>query len=101
MKTFRVTIEDDLFGDQSFEVRENEFILEAARRQGVRLAHSCRNGTCRTCMMQVVSGDVEQTRPERRQISQFELRDQRRLICTSTVHSNAVLKQAPKLRLDM
>ena len=33
-------------------------LLEAAAHAGVRLPSSCRNGTCRTCMCRVASGQV-------------------------------------------
>ncbi len=33
-------------------------LLQAAERAGLALASSCRNGTCRTCLCQLVSGQV-------------------------------------------
>ncbi|MBL0088303.1 MAG: 2Fe-2S iron-sulfur cluster binding domain-containing protein [Ideonella sp.] len=33
-------------------------LLEASLRAGVRLPSSCRNGTCRTCMCRLLSGEV-------------------------------------------
>lgn len=42
-----------------FEVETGESILDAALRQGVRLAYGCRNGTCGTCRGKLVSGTVE------------------------------------------
>ena len=36
-------------------------LLEAAQAQGVRLARSCRNGTCRACLARLVSGQVAYT----------------------------------------
>jgi ferredoxin len=36
-------------------------LLEAARAAGVRLASSCRNGTCRACMCRLRSGQIRYT----------------------------------------
>ena len=36
-------------------------MLEAAEMSRVQLPSSCRNGTCRTCMCRLVSGDVTYT----------------------------------------
>ncbi|HEV8312785.1 MAG TPA: 2Fe-2S iron-sulfur cluster-binding protein [Burkholderiaceae bacterium] len=33
-------------------------LLHAAQRAGIRLAASCRNGTCRTCMCRLTSGSI-------------------------------------------
>jgi len=33
-------------------------LLQAAVRAGIRLAASCRNGTCRTCMCRLTSGSI-------------------------------------------
>ena len=33
-------------------------LLQAAQRAGIRLAASCRNGTCRTCMCRLTCGSV-------------------------------------------
>ncbi|MFZ6730890.1 2Fe-2S iron-sulfur cluster-binding protein [Undibacterium sp. Ji42W] len=33
-------------------------LLEAALLEGMRIPNSCRNGTCRTCMCQMLSGEI-------------------------------------------
>lgn len=33
-------------------------LLEAALLEGIRIPNSCRNGTCRTCMCQMLSGEI-------------------------------------------
>jgi ferredoxin len=42
----------------SFKADQTTPLLTAARAQGIALASSCRNGTCRTCMCRLVSGTV-------------------------------------------
>lgn len=36
----------------------DQSVLEAAARAGIELLASCRNGTCRTCMRRLLSGQV-------------------------------------------
>lgn len=45
-------------GTPAFRASADETLLAAAARAGVEWPSSCRNGTCRTCMCQVVSGHV-------------------------------------------
>jgi len=47
--------------DLQFDVESGLTLLEAAERSRVRLPSSCRNGTCRTCLCQLVSGAVRYT----------------------------------------
>ena len=42
----------------TFEAREDQTLLLAAEAAGLPLASSCRNGTCRTCMRLMLSGEV-------------------------------------------
>jgi len=41
-----------------FEAREDQPLLLAAEAAGLALANSCRNGSCRTCMRRMLSGQV-------------------------------------------
>lgn len=52
---FRVQFDD---GSAAFTARPDETLLAAAARAGIELPSSCRNGTCRTCMCQLVAGEV-------------------------------------------
>jgi ferredoxin len=54
-KTWRITIGVDGPG---FDAREDQTLLLAAEAAGLPLASSCRNGTCRTCMRHMLSGEV-------------------------------------------
>lgn len=42
-----------------FVAQADQTLLMAAQAAGIRLASSCRNGTCRRCLCGLVSGDVE------------------------------------------
>jgi len=39
-------------------VEPGQSLLEAAQAAGIRLARSCRNGTCRACLCRLASGTV-------------------------------------------
>jgi ferredoxin len=41
-----------------FEVLSGETVLDAARRAGIALPRSCRNGTCRACLCPMLEGRV-------------------------------------------
>lgn len=41
-----------------FEAREDQPLLLAAEAAGLALPNSCRNGSCRTCMRRMLSGQV-------------------------------------------
>ncbi|MEP6722839.1 MAG: 2Fe-2S iron-sulfur cluster-binding protein [Variovorax sp.] len=42
----------------TFEAAPGETLLQAGLRAGIELPTSCRNGTCRTCLCQLVSGSI-------------------------------------------
>jgi len=85
--------------NQSFTVKKDELILDAAIRQNIKVPYSCRNGTCRTCLFEVKEGIVQQTDADLCTISKQELEENRRLICMSLCKSDAVLeKVSPRRR---
>ncbi len=47
--------------DLQFDVEGDLTLLEAAELSRVQLPSSCRNGTCRTCICQLLSGQVHYT----------------------------------------
>lgn len=53
--THRLTIQP---GGWQMPVAPDQSLLLAARAAGVRLPSSCRNGTCRTCLCRLVSGEI-------------------------------------------
>ncbi|QGQ94562.1 hypothetical protein EHS13_06520 [Paenibacillus psychroresistens] len=90
MVDYRVTL---LPSNQIFEVSPRELVLDAAVRQGIEIPYSCRNGTCRTCLFQVQEGTVIQEDAELCMLSQQEISMGRRLICMSTLKSDAILEK--------
>ncbi|WP_171628331.1 2Fe-2S iron-sulfur cluster-binding protein [Paenibacillus plantarum] len=81
-----------------FEVEDKELILDAAIRQQVPIPYTCRNGTCRTCLYQVVEGTVIQEDADICMISEQELEAGRRLLCMSTLQGDAVIEKVVRKR---
>jgi ferredoxin len=82
-----------LSSNQSFQVRPNEIILDAAIRQGIQVMYTCRSGTCRTCLFEAKEGVVQQEDLDYCLITDQELAAGKRLICMSTCLSDAVLEK--------
>ena len=53
--TYRVRL---LPGGEDFAASESVPLLLAAQQAGITMASSCRNGTCRACLCQLISGAV-------------------------------------------
>lgn len=87
--SYTVTVEPT---GEEIEVEEDQTILQAALRQGVWLPFACGHGTCATCKVQVVEGDVDVG-----EASPFALMDMERdegkvLACCATVSSDVVIE---------
>lgn len=76
---------------------QDQPLLFAAARAGVELPSSCRTGTCRTCMCQLVSGEVSYRTqwpglmPEEREQGWI-------LLCVAYAKSDLLLRRARPLK---
>ena len=78
---------------EEFDAEADEVILDASERNGLVLTHSCRSGTCRACITQVLSGCIEHD-PEyadELSIDASEIEAGYRLLCSALACSDAVL----------
>ncbi|ANG62856.1 phenol hydroxylase [Marinobacterium aestuarii] len=87
--SYQITVEPT--GDL-IEVEEGQTILDAALRQGVWLPFACGHGTCATCKVQVLDGDVDLG-----EASSFALMDMERdegkiLVCCARPESDMVIE---------
>ena len=75
-----------------YDVEGDLTLLEAAEMSRIELPSSCRNGTCRTCLCKLVSGDVTYT-IEWPGLSAEEKAEGYVLPCVARPMSNVVLEQ--------
>jgi len=91
VERFAVTVEPEGW---QFEAVAGLSLVESARRAGIVLPTSCRNGTCRTCRCQVISGRVRHL-IEWPGLSEEERLDGSILPCVATAES-ALRIDAPR-----
>ena len=89
---FQIFTAKVLPADLQFDVEGDLTLLEAAEMGRVQLPSSCRNGTCRTCLCLLVSGEVGYT-IEWPGLSAEEKAQGLVLPCVARPLSNVVLEQ--------
>lgn len=63
------------------EVSEDETVLDAAFRQGINLAHGCKEGQCAACKSFLLSGEVELERYSTFALAEYEQEEGYTLLC--------------------
>lgn len=92
MTTRRIHIEPD---GVDVEAREDETILQAARRAGVALSYECGWGSCGACKVTLVEGDVELMFAEAPAVNPRDARRGRILACQSRALSDLTITRGP------
>ena len=67
--------------NETFEADDGESILDAARRQGFNLPHSCQNGICGQCKAEIAAGEFEQGEHAEQALPAEELAQNKILMC--------------------
>lgn len=87
--SYQVTIEPT--GDV-IEVEDGQTILQAALRQGVWLPFACGHGTCATCKVQVLEGDVDVGAASPFALMDMEREEGKVLACCALPQSDVVIE---------
>ena len=75
---------------KEIEVDENEYILDAAEKNGIDIEGNCRVGTCMTCVSKLHSGKVDQS--EQEGLSDDEVAQGFILVCVAKPKSDCVVE---------
>ena len=73
----------------TIECAEDEYILEKAEGAGLRLPYDCRSGTCTTCIVRCLEGEMDQDLAFA--LDDLDLEQGWRLICIGSPLSDVVL----------
>ncbi len=76
---------------KTFQVSQDETVLEAALRQGVGLPYGCRNGACGSCKGEIVSGMVDYGIHQERTLKPQEKAEGKALFCCAKPLSDLTL----------
>ncbi|DAC25175.1 MAG TPA: 2Fe-2S iron-sulfur cluster binding domain-containing protein [Candidatus Thalassarchaeaceae archaeon] len=81
----------------TIEVENHETLLEAACKAGLEVPSSCTSGTCGTCMMRLVSGEVDGLDPLPPGLDEDIVADGAILTCIGRAVSSCVIDVIPPL----
>jgi phenol/toluene 2-monooxygenase (NADH) P5/A5 len=88
-ETFTVTVEPL---DREVECRSDQAILDACLRAGVWLPHACTHGTCGTCKVEILDGEVDHNDASDFALMEFERNEGKTLACVATPNSDVTIE---------
>ncbi|MBV8989030.1 MAG: 2Fe-2S iron-sulfur cluster binding domain-containing protein [Solirubrobacterales bacterium] len=78
--------------DLEIEVSEDETVLESAFRQGIMLAHGCKEGQCSACKSFLIEGEVDLERYSTFALAEYEQEEGYTLLCRAHAYSDLVVE---------
>lgn len=88
-ETFTMTVEPL---ERQVQCRADQNILDACLREGIWLPHACTHGTCGTCKVQVLEGEVEHNDSSSFALMDYERTEGKALICVATPNSDVTFE---------
>ena len=88
-ETFTITVEP--LG-REITCRDDQTILEACLRSGVWVPHSCTHGTCATCKVEVLDGDVDHGSSSTFALMDFERDEGKTLVCCAFPRTDVTIE---------
>ena len=82
-------------GEQQFTCAEDDTILRAALRAGIGMPYECNVGSCGTCKIELVSGEVTSNWPGAPALGERDVARRRVLGCQSRPNGDCVVKARP------
>jgi CDP-4-dehydro-6-deoxyglucose reductase, E3 len=76
----------------TFDLQDNETLLEGALRQGFGLPYGCRSGACGTCKGRIVSGEVDLGDYQSSALSEEDISTGKALFCLTKAKTNLVIE---------
>lgn len=78
--------------EREVQCREDQNILDACLRAGVWLPHACTHGTCATCKVDILEGDVNHGDASAFALMDYERNEGKTLICTARPESDVTIE---------
>jgi ferredoxin-NADP reductase/ferredoxin len=90
--SWSVTLHFEDGEERRIKVGREEFVLDAALRQGVPLVHQCRSGSCSTCIAQLIAGDIVMAPERATSLLDTEAAEGKRLLCSSYARAGSAVR---------
>lgn len=88
-ESFTVTVEP--LG-REIQCRDDQTILDACLRSGIWLPHSCTHGTCATCKVEILDGDVDHGESSGFALMDFERDEGKTLVCCAFPQTDVTIE---------